>query len=285
MKLLEGKVIAEKIKQSVSERVSHIRAEYGCVPKLCAVMVGENNAAALYSKAQKRAAREVGVEYELCQLPESVTQRELEDTIIALNKDKAVTGVIIQMPLPCHLDPGKVFDRLNPRKDVEGIHADNLGLLVLRKERMPPCTAQAAIELIESTGIDLYGAEVTIVGSSRIVGRPIALLLLEKMATTTVTHVATFERGNLEEHIRRADVLIVAVGKAHVIEGEWIKKGAVVIDIGINKLGEKVVGDVDFETASKHAAWITPVPGGVGPLTVYVLMRNVIQAFEWQQEA
>jgi methylenetetrahydrofolate dehydrogenase (NADP+)/methenyltetrahydrofolate cyclohydrolase len=284
MKLLEGKVIAEKIKQAVIERVGSIRVGSGRVPKLCAVMVGENSASALYSKAQRRAAREVGVEYELRQLPESVTQRELEETIIALNKDKAVTGVIIQMPLPKHLDPGKVFDRLNPKKDVEGIHADNLGLLVLRKERMPPCTAQAAIELIESTGIDLYGAEVTIVGSSRIVGRPIALLLLEKMATTTVTHVATFERGSLEDHVRRADVLIVAVGKAHVIPGEWIKKGAVVIDIGINKLGEKVVGDVDFETASKNAAWITPVPGGVGPLTVYVLMRNVVRAFEWQQE-
>ncbi len=285
MKLLEGKIIAETIKKSVIDSVVAIRTRSGRIPKLCAVMVGNNSAAALYSKAQKRAAQEVGIEYELRQLPESVSQRELEDTIAALNKNASVTGVIIQMPLPGHLDPGRVFDRLDPKKDVEGIHADNLGLLVLRKERMPPCTAQATIELIESTGIDLYGAEVTIVGSSRVVGRPITLLLLEKMATTTVTHIATFERGTLQDHVRRADVLIVAVGKPQVIKGEWIKKGAVVIDIGINKLGTKVVGDVDFETASKNAAWITPVPGGVGPLTVYVLMRNVVRAFEWQEES
>ncbi|MBN1493266.1 MAG: bifunctional 5,10-methylenetetrahydrofolate dehydrogenase/5,10-methenyltetrahydrofolate cyclohydrolase, partial [Candidatus Omnitrophica bacterium] len=278
MKLLEGKTIAEKIKKVVTERVATIRSHHGRPPKLCAVMVGENSAAALYSKAQKRAAREVGIDYELLQLPDSVTQSELEDKIIALNNDATITGVIIQMPLPPHLDPGKVFDQLNPKKDVEGIHADNLGLLVLRKERMPPCTAQAAIELIGSTGVDLYGAEVTIVGSSRIVGRPIALLLLEKMATTTVTHIGTFERGKLEEHVRRADVLIVAVGKAQVIPGDWIKKGAIVIDIGINKNGDKVVGDVDFDSAAKNAAFITPVPGGVGPLTVYVLMRNVIRA-------
>lgn len=284
MKLLEGKKIAHHVRDAVAREVTGIHERYGRVPKLCAVLVGDDSAAQLYAKAQRRAAEEVGIDYSLCQLSASITQRELESRIHALNDDPAVTGVIVQLPLPGHLKPGHIFDIMSPRKDVEGIHADNLGLLVLRKERMPPCTAQAAIELIESTGRDLYGAEVVVVGSSRIVGRPIALLLLEKMATTTVAHIATYEKEQLEAHVRRADVLVVAVGKPRIIPGAWIKKDAIVIDIGINKVGDTVCGDVDFDTAVQQAAYITPVPGGVGPLTVHILMRNVIRAFHWQQE-
>lgn len=283
MALLEGKKIAAKIKEELLVDIAAIKGEHGRVPKLCSVVVGHNSAALLYAKAQKRAAEGVGIAYDLYELPETITQIELNEKILALNADHTVTGIIVQMPLPEHLNPGQVFDRMNPKKDVEGVHADNLGLLVLRKEKMPPCTAQAAIELIESTGVDLYGAEVTIVGSSRIVGRPIALLLLEKMATTTVAHIGTHDTGNLEAHVRRADVLVVAVGRPHTIPGEWVKEGAVVIDIGINRVGDMVVGDVDFQEAHKRAAYITPVPGGVGPLTVYILMRNVIRAFKWQQ--
>ena len=187
------------------------------------------------------------------------------------------------MPLPSQIDYKKISQFVRPEKDVEGMHPANIGKIVFGKATILPCTPAAVMELLKETGADLYGKEVVIVGHSEIVGKPLALLLLDKFATVTVAHIGTSKAGKLEEHVRRAEVLIVAVGKAGIIKGEWIKEGAIVIDVGINRVGDKIVGDVEFETAEKRASYITPVPGGVGPLTVTMLMRNLVQAPKLQQ--
>jgi methylenetetrahydrofolate dehydrogenase (NADP+)/methenyltetrahydrofolate cyclohydrolase len=201
----------------------------------------------------------------------------MEKTVRALNKDSSVTAVIIQQPLPEHLNSRKIVDLIDPFKDAEGVNPCNLGTLFYGDNVISPCTAAAVMELVLSTGVDLYGKEAVVVGHSRIVGKPLSLMLLNKMATVTVCHVATSDKGVLKDHIGRAEVLIVAVGKPHVIKGDWVREGAVVIDVGINKLGNDIVGDVEFDIASKRASFITPVPGGVGPLTTAMLMRNVIE--------
>jgi methylenetetrahydrofolate dehydrogenase (NADP+)/methenyltetrahydrofolate cyclohydrolase len=185
--------------------------------------------------------------------------------------------------LPGQIDYKKISQFILPEKDVEGMHPANIGKIVFGKANILPCTPAAVMELLKEAGVDLYGKEVVIVGHSEIVGKPLALLLLEKFATVTVCHIGTSKAGKLEEHIMKAEVLIVAVGKAGLIKGEWIKEGAIVIDVGINRVGDKIVGDVEFETAEKRASYITPVPGGVGPLTVTMLMRNVVEAAKLQQ--
>ena len=186
------------------------------------------------------------------------------------------------MPLPAQIDYKKISENILPDKDIEGMHPANIGKMIFGKARLVPCTPAAAMELINASGVDLYGKGVVIVGHSEIVGKPLALLLLEKFATVTVCHIGTSKAGKLEEHIRRAEVLIVAVGKAGLIKGELIKEGAIVIDVGINRVGDKIVGDVEFEAAEKRASYITPVPGGVGPLTVTMLMRNLVEAAKLQ---
>jgi len=204
------------------------------------------------------------------------------DFIHKLNADKEVNGVIVQTPLPQHIDYKKISEHISAQKDVEGMHPLNMGQVIFGRPRIASCTASAVMELLNSTGIDLYGKEVVVVGHSEIVGKPLALLLLEKFATVTVCHIGTSKAGKLEDHVRRAEVLIVAVGKPGLIKGEWIKEGAIVIDVGINQVGNKIVGDVEFEEAEKRASHITPVPGGVGPLTVAILMRNLIEATKLQ---
>jgi len=207
----------------------------------------------------------------------------LIDFILKLNADENVNGIIVQMPIPQHIDYKKISGLISPFKDVEGMHPANMGKVLFGRARIVACTANAIMELLNSTGIDLYGKEVVIVGHSEIVGKPLTLLLLEEFATVTVCHIGTSKAGKLEEHVRRAEVLIVAVGQAGLIKGDWIKEGATVVDVGINKVGDKIVGDVEFEAAQKRAAYITPVPGGVGPLTVTVLMRNLVEAAKLQQ--
>ena len=192
-------------------------------------------------------------------------------------------GIIIQMPLPASIDYKKISQYIEPAKDVEGMHPANIGKLLFGKSKLVPCTAAAAMELINSTGVDLYGKEVVIVGHSEIVGKPLAMLLLDKFATVTVCHIGTSKAGKLEEHVKQAEILIVAVGKAGLIKGHLIKEGAIVIDVGINRVADKIVGDVEFEAAEKRASWITPVPGGVGPLTVTMLMRNLVEAAKSQE--
>ena len=278
--LLEGKPIAEKIRTALGAEVAALKAKHGRGPKLVAVQIGENESSAVYVKAQKKAAESAGIGYELKVLPGDVSQSEAESAIAHLNKDTSTSAVILQMPVPKGIDPKALAGMIAPGKDAEGVHPENLGRILLGQYRIAPCTAMAVMELLESTGVKLYGKEAVVVGHSDIVGKPLALMLLNKFATTTVCHIATDERGALAEHVKRAEVLIVAVGKPGVVKGEWIKDGAIVIDVGINKAGGKIVGDVEFDAAAKKASYITPVPGGVGPLTTTILMRNTVRQFK-----
>lgn len=278
-KLLEGNPIAERIKEEIRDGVKSLKSK----PVLASIMVGRNSAAETYLKAQKKTAESLGIEYQLHNLPGDITEAALIDFVQKLNSDKSVKGIIIQMPLPQQINCKKTSCCILPVKDVEGIHPDNIGRLFFAKSSMIPCTAQAVMELLKESGVDLTGKEVVVVGHSEIVGKPLAILLLEKLATVTVCHIGTAKAGKLEEHVRNAEILIVAVGKAGLIKGDWIKEGAIVIDVGINRVGEQLVGDVEFLPAEKHAAFITPVPGGVGPLTVIMLMRNLLEAAKLQQ--
>jgi len=278
-KLLEGKPLAEKIKETIKLEVSSLKNK----PVLASIMVGDNPGAAAYVKSQSKAAENLGIEYRLQNLPQDTTEDALIEFIRKLNSDKSVNGIIIQMPLPAAIDYRKISQFISPEKDIEGMHPANIGKILFGKAKLIPCTAASAMELINSTGIDLYGKEAVVVGHSEIVGKPLALLLLDKFATVTACHIGTSKAGKLEEHVRKAEILIVAVGKAGLIKGEWVKEGALVIDVGINRVADKIVGDVEFETAEKRAAFITPVPGGVGPLTVTMLMRNLVEAAKSQQ--
>lgn len=277
--LLEGKGIAERIKEEVRVKVEGLKAK-GITPKLVAVQVGENPASAVYVKSQKTNSTKAGIDYELLTLPADTSQVTLTAEINRLNTDRAVNGIIVQMPLPPSLDSRAIQAVIAPEKDVEGINPANLGLLVLAKPRFTPCTAAGVMELLSATREKLYGKEAVVVGHSEIVGKPLALLLLAQFVTTSVCHIATGERGSLPDYVRRAEILIVAVGKAGLVKGEWVKEGAIVIDVGINRVGDKIVGDVEFEEAEKRASWITPVPGGVGPLTVAILLKNTALAAE-----
>lgn len=281
--LLKGKKIGDQIRAAMCEEITALKERYGSVPKIVAISVGEDHASHLYLKHQSKTAEKVGVQHEVLQFGNDIKDEDLQAALRKLNEDESVNGIIIQMPMPKQINVGKLLETLDPAKDVEGIHADNLGLLVLKKAKLVPCTALSALELILSADIDLYGREVVVVGSSKIVGRPLSLMLMDKGATVTVCDIGTSERGLLESHVKRAEVLVVAVGKAGLIPGEWIREESLVIDIGINHVDGKIVGDVDFESACKKAKYITPVPGGVGPLTVTMLMRNALKAYKMQK--
>jgi methylenetetrahydrofolate dehydrogenase (NADP+) / methenyltetrahydrofolate cyclohydrolase len=279
-KLLEGKVIAEGLKAAIKAEVEALKAKSGKSPKLVALQIGENASSAVYVKAQKKVAENLGIEYELKVVPDSISQSEAENLVTGLNKDVNVTAIILQLPVPKGIDAKKLVKLIAPEKDAEGMHPENLGKILLGQYKIGPCTAMAVMELLESTKINLYGKEAVIVGHSEIVGKPLSLMLLNKFATTTVCHIGTGERGVLPDHVKRAEVLIVAVGKAGIVKGDWIKEGAIVIDVGINRVGDKIVGDVEFDMALQKAGYITPVPGGVGPLTTTLLMKNTVELFK-----
>jgi len=278
-KLLEGKPIAQNLKEEIKQQVESLQIK----PVLASIMVGDNAGAEAYVNSQKKLAENLGIEYQFNKLSMDTSEGSLIEFVQKLNSDKNINGIIIQMPLPQNIDYKKISQFILPEKDVEGMHPANIGKIVFGKAKILPCTPAAVMELLNSTGIDLYGKEVVMVGHSEIVGKPLALLLLDKFATVTVCHIGTSKAGKLEEHVRQAEILIVAVGKAGLIKGEWIKEGAIVIDVGINRVADKIVGDVEFETAEKRASYITPVPGGVGPLTVTMLMRNLVEAAKLQQ--
>jgi methylenetetrahydrofolate dehydrogenase (NADP+)/methenyltetrahydrofolate cyclohydrolase len=277
-KLLEGKPIAEKIKEEIRREIS----ERALKPVLASIQVGENPGATAYVRSQFKLAESLGIDYRLHKLGQETTENALIEFIRKLNADKAVNGIIIQMPLPNQIEYKKISQLILPEKDVEGMHPANIGKIVFGTAKIVPCTAQAVMELLHSINLDLYGKEVVVVGHSEIVGKPLSLLLLEKFATVTVCHIGTSKAQKLETHVKKGEVLIVAVGKAGLIKGEWVKEGAVVIDVGINRVEGKIVGDVEFEAAEKQAEYITPVPGGVGPLTVTMLMRNLVEATKLQ---
>ncbi len=272
-KLLEGKLIAAQVKETLLKKIQ----ASGKKLHLASIQVGENPSSEVYIKSQKKNADLLGIEYALHKLDCAFTQDKLIEFIETLNNDPKVNGIIIQMPLPQQIDYKKISEHIAPGKDAEGMHPLNMGRIIFGKSKVLPCTASAVMEIINYTGTDLSGKEVVIVGHSEIVGKPLSLLLLDKLATVTVCHIGTAKAGKLEEHVKRAEVLIVAVGKAGLIKGSWIKEGAIVVDVGINKVEDKIVGDVEFVEAEKRASWITPVPGGVGPLTVIMLMRNLVE--------
>lgn len=277
-KLLEGKPIAEKIKETIRQEIAALKNK----PVLVSIVIGENPGALSYAKSQQKAAEALGIAYELQRLGQETSESELIQLIQKLNLDNKVNGIIVQMPLPSQIDYKKISQYISPDKDAEGMHPENIGKLVFGNTKILPCTPAAVMELLNASGIDLYGKDVVIVGHSEIVGKPLCLLLLDKFATVSVCHIGTSKAGKLQEYVSRAEVLIVAVGKAGLIKGEWVRQGAVVIDVGINRVAEKIVGDVEFEGAEKKSSYITPVPGGVGPLTVTMLMRNVVEAAKSQ---
>ncbi len=230
------------------------------------------------SAAKRRACEEVGFISRSYDLPDTTTEAELLKLIDDLNQDPEIDGILVQLPLPAGIDNVKVIERIHPDKDVDGFHPYNVGRLCQRAPRLRPCTPKGIVTLLERCGINTYGLNAVIIGASNIVGRPMSLELLLAGCTTTVTHRFT---KDLEHHVRHADLVVVAVGKPNFIPGEWIKPGAIVVDVGINRLESgKVTGDVDFDEAAKNAAWITPVPGGVGPMTVATLIQNTLQACE-----
>ncbi|MFH1753275.1 MAG: bifunctional 5,10-methylenetetrahydrofolate dehydrogenase/5,10-methenyltetrahydrofolate cyclohydrolase [Candidatus Omnitrophota bacterium] len=281
-KLLQGKVIAKEIKEGLTKEIIDLKARYGAPPTLATIQVGDNQAGGVYLKSQMKTAEALGIEFKLHNLAAQTSQKELIDYIKKLNNDENVNGILLQMPLPEQINPKEISFYIDPAKDIEGMHPENLGKLIFGKARISPCTAMAAFELIKSTGLKLYGKEAVVVGHSEIVGKPISLMLLDKFATVTTCHIGTGERGLLPEHVKRAEILVVAVGKAGLVKGAWVREGAIVVDIGINKVGDKLVGDVEFEEAERRASYITPVPGGVGPLTVTILMRNLVEAYKTQ---
>ncbi|PIV39106.1 MAG: bifunctional 5,10-methylene-tetrahydrofolate dehydrogenase/5,10-methylene-tetrahydrofolate cyclohydrolase [Candidatus Omnitrophica bacterium CG02_land_8_20_14_3_00__42_8] len=283
-KLLEGKSVALKIKENIKLEIELLKSKYGAGPKLVSVYVGENPASEIYIKSQEKTAKGLGITYELKKIDAGITQGDFIKIIDSLNKDKSTHGIIVQMPLPQHIDAKLISRYITPLKDIEAVHPENMGEIVFGKAKILPCTAAACMELLNSIdSLELYGKEAVVVGHSEIVGKPLALLLLNKFVTTTVCHIATGQRGTLPEFVKKAEILIVAVGKAGLVKGGWIKEGAIVIDVGINRVEGKIVGDVEFDKAFEKASYITPVPGGVGPLTVTILMRNVVEAFKQQQ--
>lgn len=280
--LIDGKAIAEKIELSVKEKLRPLAEKRGSNPKLVSLMVGQQKEAEIYIKQQKRLADAIGIEFEMCELNADSSQEQLIEKIESLNQDRSATAIIVQKPLPENIDYNKVVSRIAPEKDAEGLHPYNLGKILRREADIVPCTPGAVMKILSECGVDLYGKEVVIIGHSAIVGKPLSLMMLNETATTTVCHIGTADKGDLAGHAKKADVLVVAVGNPEMVKGDWVKEGAVVIDVGINHVGGKIVGDVDFQKAQEKASIITPVPGGVGPITVAILMRNVLRAFKKQ---
>jgi len=269
--LLDGKQQA----QNLRTRLRTIREQLPRAIKLVSLEVGQDPAAVSYVRSQQKAAADVGIGMEVSNLPPATTERQLLDAIDALNRRPEVAGVIVQRPLPPGIDTRVVQAAVAQHKDVEGMHPANMGALLSREPMLPPCTAAAAVHLIVSTGLPLRGAETVVLGRSEIVGKPAAILMLHHQATVTVCHTGT---KRLADHTRRADILIVAVGKAGLVHGDLVKPGALVIDIGTNPGPNGLVGDVDFASVSPVAGILTPVPGGVGPVTVAMLLRNTLRA-------
>lgn len=277
--ILDGKSIAAKIQLELKQRAARFTERQGRAPGLAVVLVGEDPASQVYVRNKQRACAAVGFHSELHALPATIAQAELLDLIDRLNADPVLDGILVQLPLPAGLDEAAVTERVCPTKDVDGFHPDNLGRLALRRPRLRPCTPKGIMRLLAETGARLEGSDAVVIGQSHIVGRPLALELLAARCTVTICHSRT---RHLADKVRGADILAVAVGRAGFVPGDWIKPGAIVIDIGINRLPDgRLVGDVDFVSCAERAAWITPVPGGVGPMTIASLLENTLEAAEW----
>lgn len=279
-RIIDGKARAARVTEEVAAAVAARLAAGGARPGLAVVLVGENPASQVYVRNKRRTTEAVGMCSFAHDLPATTTQAELLDLVARLNADPAVNGILVQLPLPRHIDEEAVTEAILPVKDVDGFHPYNIGRLVLKRPTLRPCTPHGCMTLLRDTGEELVGKHAVIIGQSNIVGRPMALELLMARCTVTVCHSATRDLPGL---VRQADIVVAGVGKAGFVRGDWIKPGALVIDVGINRTAEgKLVGDVDFAAASAVAGWITPVPGGVGPMTIAMLLANTLRAAELQ---
>ncbi len=275
-KIIDGKAIAADIRREVRAESDRLAASGKRRPGLAVVLVGDDPASHVYVRNKRAACEECGFVSVSHDLPHSATQTELLTLIQRLNSDPSIDGILVQVPLPDHIDEHAVIEAIAPDKDVDGFHPYNVGRLALRNPLMRPCTPYGVVRMLDRCGLSTKGLHAVVVGASNLVGRPMALELLLDGATVTVCHRFT---PNLRDHVERADLLVVAVGKPGIVPGEWVKPGAIVIDVGINRLPNgKLVGDVDFEVARERAGWITPVPGGVGPMTVAILMKNTLES-------
>ncbi len=275
-KILDGKKMSEALRLQISERVAALKQQ-GITPGLAVILVGNDPASEIYVRNKEKGCAETGIFSTTIHMSGETSQQELEDQIQALNADERFHGILVQLPLPAHLDERKALEKILPEKDVDGFHPVNAGQLLNGHPGVVACTPKGALYMIHQTGIDLTGKEAVVVGRSNIVGKPMAMLLLQENCTVTLCHSRTI---NLAEHTRRADILVAAVGKAGLIRGDMIKPGAVVIDVGINRIDGKVRGDVAFDEAEQVASWITPVPGGVGRMTITMLLQNTLEAAE-----
>ena len=272
--IIDGKQIAKELRVKITDKVSKLDRK----PGLAVILVGDDPASAVYVRNKDNACKEVGFYSEKINKPADITQKELLDEVECLNNDNKIDGILVQLPLPKHLDANLVIETISPEKDVDGFHSENIGKLMQNKPYLRPCTPKGVMTMLATTGIDLVGKDCVVVGASNIVGRPMAMELLNARATVTICNSKT---QDLSTKLKQADVVVVAVGIPQMIKGDWIKEGATVIDVGINRLDNgKLVGDVDFDATKDKVAWITPVPGGVGPMTIATLLENTLMAYE-----
>lgn len=273
---INGKAIADQLIDTLKETLSQRTTAGHRAPALAVILVGDNPASTIYVRNKKNACAKAGIRDLAYDLPENTSQEALLELIDSLNADMTVDGILVQLPLPAHINPETVIERIDPNKDVDGFHPYNIGRLALKMPLLRPCTPRGVMTLLESTGETIRGKHAVIIGSSNIVGRPMALELLYARATVTVCHSATYDLAGL---VKQADIVVAAIGKPNFVQGDWIKEGAMVMDVGINRLESgKICGDVDFEQAIHRAGWITPVPGGVGPMTVATLLQNTVNS-------
>ncbi|HKM16834.1 MAG: bifunctional methylenetetrahydrofolate dehydrogenase/methenyltetrahydrofolate cyclohydrolase FolD [Firmicutes bacterium] len=273
--IIDGRQIAQQIRNNLARQIQ-VRLEQGRPrPGLAVVLVGENPASQLYVRMKQKACQEVGIYSEEHRLPETISQKQLLELIDQLNSDPKIHGILVQLPLPEGLNEEEVIMRIHPEKDVDGFHPINVGRLTIGAKAYPPCTPAGIMKMLDWIKIDPAGKKAVVIGRSNIVGKPIAQLLLQRNATVTICHSRT---KDLVAEARQAEILVVAVGRPQMVKAEWVKTGAVVIDVGINRVGKKTVGDVDFGQVKEVAGWITPVPGGVGPMTIAMLLANTVSA-------
>ena len=274
--LMDGKALAAEMMESLRQRVNALK-EAGRAVGLAVILVGDDPASQVYVRNKGRACEELGIWSETIRLPAETSQEELEQRIDALNRDEKISGILVQLPLPRHLDEARALRRILPEKDVDGFHIENAGRLFTGQEGVVACTPKGILHMLKASGVPLSGRDAVVIGRSNIVGKPVAMLLLNENCTVTLCHSRT---SDLAAHTRRADILVAAVGKPRFVTGDMVKPGAAVVDVGINRVDGKVVGDVDFASVEPVAGYISPVPGGVGKMTICMLMENTIEAAE-----
>ena len=275
--IIDGKKIAETLRQKLKKEIIEIKSSFKSVPGLTVILIGEDPASKIYVRNKEKFSKEIGINSEVIKYPENIEEKEVLTKIIELNKNKKVSGILVQLPLPKHINKQKVIETILPEKDVDGFHPINVGNLSSGYDSKIPCTPLGCLILLKEVEKNLSGKHAVVIGRSNLNGKPMAQLLLKENCTVTITHSKT---KDLKSQCNKADIIIAAVGKPKLVKGDWVKKNAIVIDVGINKTSDGIVGDIDFNEVSKVARAITPVPGGVGPMTIACLLRNTVECFK-----